>query len=475
MLSVGKMLKMRSHHAKLSFEVSPLSQDGVDTSLLLEDLKRRFRRMSAPVDVSFRQMVSWVRPGDQFTHLVHPYPAKLLPHIAHFFASASALRRSGECVLDPFAGTGTVALEVSLAGGTPLVADSNPLALLIAKVKTTPYDTDTLVESARQLSKRIARLRTAPSVPVVNDHLWYLPDIKKSLERVLRAVMELDDPELRDFFRVCFSVVVRRLSLADPSISVPVRLRTKTGLPAKANAQIREHLKWLKVASVTAEFDQVVQANIGRVVITNRAFSQRARAVPVGHDARMLTAVDGSPLASGSVPLTITSPPYGSAQKYIRASSLALNWLGLCAPEELANLEAKSIGREHLPARHRRGAPQLSPLGTSALPAEVLDAIRLRNPHRAAVTETYVSELANALTEVARVTTAGGHVAIIVGNNTVAGIPVNNDEVVRNIMQELGLALELELHDRIHSRGLLTARHSTAGLISGETILLFRK
>jgi tRNA G10 N-methylase Trm11 len=210
--------------------VDAVDHDRVDTTLLLEDLKRRYRSASAPLEVSFREIVSWVRQGDKFTHLLHPYPAKLLPHIAHFFAHASGLRSTGSYVLDPFAGSGTVALEASLAGATALVADSNPLALLLAKVKTTPYDTEVLVDQAQRLSKRVARLRTAPTVAVVNAHLWYSQDTKLGLERVLRAVMEIEDEDLRDFFRICFSVAARRLSHADPSISVPVRLMPKPRL-----------------------------------------------------------------------------------------------------------------------------------------------------------------------------------------------------------------------------------------------------
>ena len=74
--------------------VDLVDRDRVDTTLLLEELKRKYRAGCRPLEVSFRGMVSWVRPGDQLTHLIHPYPAKLLPHIAHFFSHAGALRRT---------------------------------------------------------------------------------------------------------------------------------------------------------------------------------------------------------------------------------------------------------------------------------------------------------------------------------------------------------------------------------------------
>jgi enoyl-CoA hydratase/carnithine racemase len=463
----------RTLRAKLD-AVDAVDHDRVDTTLLLEELKRRYRKESAPLEVSFRDIVSWVRQGDQLTHLLHPYPAKLLPHIAHFFAHASGLRRNGPYILDPFAGSGTVALEASLAGATALVADSNPLALLLSKVKTTPYDTEALVEQAQRLSTRIARIRTAPSISVVNANLWYLNDTKLALERVLRAVMEVEDEDLRDFFRVCFSVTARRLSQADPSISVPVRLLPKRRMSETSNKAIREHLRWLKTASPAEEFAKVVQANTARVLATNRAFRDRTQCVQVGRDARNLSSDKGLPLPSNSISLTVTSPPYGSAQKYIRSSSLALNWLSLCEPTALSDLEGKSIGREHLPSRFLRPQPALSS-SVSKIVGSTLAEIRLRNAHRAAITETYLAELTDALREIVRVTSPGGHVVLVVGNNTVAGLTVANDEVIAGTMQDMGLQLELVLRDRIHSRGLLTTRHPTASVISGETILLFRK
>lgn len=449
-------------------------RDSIDTALLLEDLKRRYRDAGAPISVTFRDLVSWVRAGDQLTHQIHPYPAKLLPHIANFFARASSLCRPGDLVLDPFCGSGTVALEASLAGATPIVADANPFALLVTKVKTTPYSVPALVSTARDLRARIRRLRTADAVPVVNEHLWYSTTTKKALEKILRAVVELDDADQRDFFKVCFSVAARRLSYADPAVNVPVRLKEKPSLSIVENERIRERLKWLETVSPAEEFDRVVQLNIGRVHAANLAFPERRSASVVGVDARRLIDQDLRHHPSAAVPLTITSPPYGSAQKYIRASSLALNWLSLCRPDELASLEGHSIGREHLSSK-RQPVPLKTAEHLSPAFRELTKRISAKNPTRGAITETYFHELGDALCELARVTKTDGHAILVVGNNTVAGLNVENDCFATEMMLELGFSLELALVDRIHSRGLMTARNRSASLISGETILMFRK
>ena len=444
----------------------------VDTTLLLEDLKHKYRDSGRPVEVSFRDLVGWVRSGDQFTHQIHPYPAKLLPHIANFFIQASSICSGDQQVLDPFCGSGTVALEASLSGAIPLVADANPFALLLAKVKTTPYNAEALLRDAEILRLRIARLRTGPVIPVVNEELWYQPRIKKSLEIILRAIMELEDDSIRDFFRVCFSATARRLSLADPTISVPVRLKQKASLSENANEAIAAHLKWLETAAPPVEFFRTVQSNIGRVLSANRVSPERCVAIPVGMDARSLQSANGIKLSDNSVQLTITSPPYGSAQKYVRASSLSLNWLSLCEPDHLADLEGCSIGREHLSAK--RGGMGEAFNGSSRF-KHLLEEVRQRNPSRSLITETYLKEMTAALAELYRVTAAGGHVVIVIGNNTVAGLRLENDNYIIEVMQGLGFDLELALADRIHSRGLMTVRNKNAGLICDETILMFKK
>jgi DNA modification methylase len=189
-------------------------------------------------------------------------------------------------------------------------------------------------------------------------------------------------------------------------------------------------------------------------------------------DARSLQLADGKRLPDNSVELTITSPPYGSAQKYVRASSLSLNWLSLCDPNQLADLEGRSIGREHLSVK--RGLTGEAFNGSSRF-KHLLEEVHQRNPSRSLITETYLKEMAAALAELYRVTAVGGHAVIVIGNNTVTGLRLENDNYIAEVMQGLGFDLELALADRIHSRGLMTVRNKSAGLISGETILMFKK
>lgn len=446
-----------------------------DTSGTFKELVKLQKKNGGAVEVDFRRLVHWVKVGDQLTHLIHPYPAKLIPHIAHFFVRANLAKR-GAAILDPFCGSGTVALEASIAGRRALVADSNPLALLIAEVKTWPYDTGRLENQLDVILSKVKRLKSAPEIEVVNAELWYSKESKKSLELLAHAISRLaaSDEEI-NFFRVCLSVTAKRISLADPHISVPVRLKISDRRSVHSNDVVISRLEWLKSVDAFAEFRRVCEGNIWRVHQTNLKYPLRTAAKPVGQDARFLRQmtreVTGRKLSKDSVHLSITSPPYGSAQKYIRASSLCLNWVGLASPGRLAELESVSIGREHV----SRSAHMVFSRKLSKEFRDLLTGTESRNPQRARIAELYLHEMHDAVQEMVRVTTDGGRIVLVIGNNQVCGRLMRNDVYLIDVMRRLGLRMELNLIDTIKSRGLMTKRNRTASVISRESVLVFQK
>jgi len=424
------------------------------------------------INVDFRKLVYWLKAGDQLTHQIHPYPAKLLPHIIHFFLKAHSNFKQ-KIVLDPFCGSGTVALEASIQGFLPLVADANPFALLVAKVKTTPYSVKQLIETAENILSKAKKYRTAPHIEVVNQHLWYLPEHKKKLELILRAINEIEVTDEKDFFKVCFSSLAKKISYADPAISVPVRLKTKDSFSDITNERIQKRLDWIKNLNVIDEFHNIVNSNIERIRQTNKQYSQRVVAKNVGIDARnIFTNSDlTTQMPDNSVPLIITSPPYGSAQKYIRSSSLSLNWLGFVPPKGLRSLEEKSIGREHLITEPLCVEKDDLPEGYTHL----IERIAKTNNRRARITQKYLIEMEQVAKELSRVLAPNGRIIFVLGNNQVCGETLRNDEFMTYCFQKYGLKLRLVLIDDIKSRGLMTKRNRTASIISRESVLIFEK
>ena len=64
-----------------------------------------YSKNGTPIDVCFRKIVPQFKNADRATHLIHPYPAKLLMHIPYFFLNNNLLSKKGDTVLDPFCGS----------------------------------------------------------------------------------------------------------------------------------------------------------------------------------------------------------------------------------------------------------------------------------------------------------------------------------------------------------------------------------
>lgn len=438
---------------------------------VLDDLFRQYSRRGVPVRVDFRRLRSDLSVDPQGPHFLHPYPAKLLAHIPNFFLQSERLSSPGDVVLDPFCGSGTVLLEALLAGRNAIGADSNPLARLITRVKTRPIDVARLNRSAKRLFARVPREGDFEPPDVVNLRHWFQPRVVRDLCRLRVAVLGTQRAEEREFFEVCFSACVRKVSLADPRLTVPVRLRPERlphGHWLQKSAEKR--LRHLRRVDAFEEFSKIVMQNLGRIGVLSARVPEVQEWPHVGVDARRIEGRSGT-MGSGTVRLVITSPPYVGAQKYVRASSLNLGWLGLAGRPDLRVLEDQNIGREHFPVS------ALVALPPTSVPAadRMLRDIRRRNPTRAHIAATYLIEMRAALTEIARVLAPGGHLVLVAANNTVCGREFRTQAYLRTIAEQAGLTTRLRLTDVIRSRGLMTTRNRTAGIIAREWVHVFEK
>ena len=445
---------------------------------LVQHLFDQYRRYGGPITVNFRKLVECFPSAERATHLIHPYPAKLLMHIPFFFLSNSILSKPGDVVLDPFAGSGTVLLETILAGRTALGAECNPLGRLISKVKTTPLDCVKVKKLTAELVNSISTKPVEPVPEVINIEHWYYPKIVTQLQCILEAINKIGDPDIRDFFMVCFSNCARKVSLADPRLSTPVRLKKDlypTGHPLKLRAE--QHLSDIVKSPVIDVFRLIVAANLRRIEHILYLGLNKMPASVISSDARRLYYQHtngvrfGQELPDQSVQLIITSPPYPGAQKYIRCSSLSMGWLGMCKASELRPLKTQTIGREEY-----RKSECLELVHTAIDEADhILAEIWNENPVRATIAGTYLNEMRLAFREMYRVLRAQGYLVLVAANNHVCKREFRTLHYLRLLAEETGFFLILDLIDHIRSRGLMTKRNHTANIITREGVLVFRK
>ena len=91
--------------------------------------------------VSFRKLMGYIIPSTTYaTHGLYMYPAKFIPHVVRFAIEKYLRNRESPWVFDPFAGSGTVAVEATLAGVNYLLWDLNPITELLVKASTWQKD-----------------------------------------------------------------------------------------------------------------------------------------------------------------------------------------------------------------------------------------------------------------------------------------------------------------------------------------------
>lgn len=445
----------------------------------INDYLSHYEVNKSPIEVNFRKLVYWFRSQERATHLIHPYPAKLLMHIPHFFLANNVFSKPGDVVLDPFCGSGTVLLEAILLGRNAIGCDCNPLACKIAEAKTKTIDINSFFVTPKMLKDKLkCKNSTKVDFPdVVNINYWFLPHIIDELTRILCLIEDIGNPDEKLFYQICFSNCVRKVSLTDPYIMVPVHLNpNKYPEGHKRRQKCEKKLAKLQTIDVVEEFFCVVEQNRKRYSTLRQQVAFEVASQAICCDARKLKQQsvgenDAISIPSDSIDLVITSPPYGGAQKYVRSASLNLGWLKLCSVKGLKKIEDITLGREHYLKERYCNCVQTGIKDADAL----LEIIFQTNPLRSYIVGNYLLEMRLALEEIVRVLKPGGYFILVTANNKVCGYDFPTHDFLKTFVKEMGLSLVLELIDHIASRGLMTKRNATASVITREWVYVFRK
>ncbi len=435
-----------------------------------------YNKSKKPIEISFMNIISNIKP-DRATHLIHSYPAKLLVQIPFFFLNNNIFSKEGDTVLDPFCGSGTVLLESILAKRNALGADPNPLARLISTVKTQKFRYSVLIRNRNILIDAINQNSPHGVNEIRGMDFWFNEKTKKQLVTILNSIGKITNPKYRNFFYLCFSNCLRKVSLADPKISVPVKLREdKYPVGHPLRKRIKDRLKSLENCDVKTIFFQIVDENINRIKKFNLIKPKDVHAQIISSDARRLKYefVNNKHemiVPKESVDLILTSPPYAGAQKYVRASKINLSWLNMARGNQLNLIDKKTIGRENY---RKYEYNNYAETGIKAAD-KFLKEIHKLNPIRAHIASNYLLEMKDAFKEITRILKPGGYFILIIGNNHICNREFKTHSYLTTMLRSMGLSVVLRLLDEIKSYGLMTKRNKTASIITREWVLIFRK
>ncbi|KAF5060839.1 DNA methylase [anaerobic digester metagenome] len=322
-------------------------------------------------------------------HSLHElsYRACFKPQLPRFFIER--LTDPGDLVYDPFSGRGTTALEATLLDRRVAANDANPLSALLAAPRLAPPPDPGVV------ADRLASYPVDPAAQADRDlSMFYHPETEARLVSLRRVLVERARTGTEDALdRWIRMVATNRLSGHSRNFFSVYTLPPNQAASPESQRRINQRL------------DQVPPVkNVNEIVVRKTAQllrdlsnEDRARLARGAQDARFMTgdARSTTALASNSVRLTVTSPPFLDQVAYAKD-----NWLRCW----FNGLDEETVGAGITMSR---------------------------------TVATWSAVMGEVFVELARVTAPGGHVAFEVGEVRRSTIPL--DEHVVPLGEEAGL------------------------------------
>lgn len=411
------------------------------------------------------------------THGLHVYPARMIPQIAKRLLRRYA--KPGDLVLDPFCGSGTVLVEARLYGMNSVGIDINPLACLLAKVKSNPINPKILRKYWNKLSGKIrdeiTKLRLGllniepPKFHRVNIEYWFKPLTMKELTIIRNHIMEIEEDEVRMFFEVPFSSTVRDVSGVRKGEYKLYRIPKDEWRRFSPNTfrVFAEHVE--KAIIKMEEFYRACNKNVFSKVFmadTRRMFT---KAFP--EEANKL-------LKEHSPKIIVTSPPYGDSKTtvaYGQFSRLSALWLSFEKDfniNTILRVDETSLG----------GNPKIFRKLNLPTLTQTIELLEKRDYERAREVLAYFADLHRCLVNMYEALGQGGYCCIVIANRTVRRVHIPTHIIIA----EMGVEIGFENNITIIPRNIPTKRlpwenapENVPGLkgktMSKENIIIMKK
>jgi len=373
----------------------------------------------------------------KWTHNYHRYPAKFIPQLVEKLLDEYMVGKDGH-IDDPFMGSGTTIVTAISRGLKASGTDINPIAYLITKVKSTPIEPEYLNDKINQL---ISKLNDSNIIPFITQNnierinYWFTDHNKNELGKILRIIYEEEDPDIRDFYLVAFSHILKNCSLWLQKSTKPTRDLKKK--PVEPKEAFRKHL--LKMKKGNDEFYKIVPANV-------RENIQDYLNIKIG-DARK------QPVPDESVDLIITSSPYVTSYEYADLYQLSTIWLDLV--EDQKEYKKEFIGTSHKKYENADLKSQTA--------KKIVNELIKKDEKTAKAVEAFFSDMEEVFNESFRILKHGGRCCYVIGNTKLLGVDILNAEVFAESLQHSGFKIDRIIKRKIPSKVLPQKRDEKTG------------
>ena len=146
--------------------------------------------------------------------------------------------------------------------------------------------------------------------------------------------------------------------------------------------------------------------------------------------------------------------------------------MGLASEGELPALDRAFVGTERVFSNEYE---ELSLIGVQSADS-VIKRIYERSKERAGIVSRYFIDMRQVIRETHRILKKGGRFVLVVGDNTICGFKVESHQILADVaVQDSGFEVETVLVDKIRSRGMITKRHETGGMVLDDWVIILQK
>ena len=381
--------------------------------------------------------------GDLQMHFIHSYPAKFPAFIASgAFEYAKERGIDVKRASDIFCGCGTTALESKKRGVDFWGCDINPVATLIADVKSKDYDEEKLDYYFNRIirSTKVMMKDGEDHYPDANERLvyWFSREAYNDLYYLLESIKsEVDEVKYRNAFLCLFSSILKQSSRwLQKSIKPQID-------PNKSNADIFRLFenKYTQFGNSVEELKKKNIESNCKIEIRQCSFKRKGR----------LPKAD----------LIVTSPPYVTSYEYADLHQLSLLWLGCCS--DYRDFRKGPVGSSYGLEKSTKKM-KLNNTGT-----EIVDA--LINAHTPSSkwksVERYYSDI-EAMSKVCwRMVNDGGMAFFVIGDSELRGVRLLNSKHLIESLEKAGFG-DIEMFKRIVSKGICVPYRDRSGKFTRE-------
>ena len=365
---------------------------------------------------------SWDYRGEKtksYTHGIHTYPAMFIPQVGRRLLETYS--KEGDTVCDIFCGSGSALVESRLIGRNAYGIDLNPLAIFLAKAKTTPINPQKLTKEYIALIDRVEKIKDneIKRPDFKNIDFWFKDKVIVKLAKLKKAIRAIKDETIQNFLMVAFSETVRYSS------------NTKTGefkLVRVKGDKLEKH-----DPDIIGIFRKHTEKNIaGMTDFYKDAKKDSWTKIIYGDSSK------DNGIKANSIDCIVTSPPYGDSRTtvaYGQFSRLSAQWIDVFEdPNDASGVDNDLLGgRATKDLVHKLSSDYLK---------ESLEKIAKQDEARAKDVLSFNLGLNECLKQAHRILKPRKYFCLVVGNRLVKQVRIPTDFIIAELAEKIGFTCE---------------------------------